>query len=173
MIGRLGMVPSRGRWRCGRGCRAATLVDPNDLRPTGLPQLDNAARSFQHRLDKRLAAADTDADGQWRRLLATEAPGATADPFLPELEERLHNLSRAGYDATQLVRSAAAAAPLPDDHPAAALWWRILDQIPQTPNQEPASSEAIPPTRRTTTTSRGQQRPVPRSTPPPTFGPSR
>jgi conjugative relaxase-like TrwC/TraI family protein len=153
--------------------RAATKVDPIELRPTGPPQLDNAARSFQQRLDKRLAAADTDADGQWRRLLAEEAPGATADPFLPELEERLHNLSRAGYDATQLVRSAAAAAPLPDDHPAAALWWRILDQIPQTPNQEPATSEAIPPTRRTTTTSRGQQRPVPRSTPPRAFGPSR
>ena len=27
------------------------------------------------------------------------------DPFLPELEERLHNLTRAGYDATHLVRS--------------------------------------------------------------------
>ena len=28
---------------------------------------------------------------------------------------------------------------LPDDHPAAALWWRILDQLPQTPNQEHAT----------------------------------
>ena len=42
--------------------RAATQVDPIDLRPTGPPQLDNAARSFQQRLDKRLAAADTHAD---------------------------------------------------------------------------------------------------------------
>jgi hypothetical protein len=56
----------------------------------------------------------------------------------------LSNLTRAGYDATLLVRSAAAAAPLPDDHPAAALWWRILDQLPQTPNQQPATSEPIP-----------------------------
>ncbi|HEY6687013.1 MAG TPA: hypothetical protein VI094_12485 [Propionibacteriaceae bacterium] len=37
---------------------------------------------------------------------------------------------RAGFDATHLVRSATAAGPLPDDHPAAALWWRILDQLP-------------------------------------------
>ena len=69
--------------------RAATQVDPSDLRPTGPPQLGRAARIFQQQLDKRLAAPDTNADGQWRRLLATEVPSATADPFLPELEERL------------------------------------------------------------------------------------
>jgi hypothetical protein len=46
---------------------------------------------------------------------------------MPDLVERLNNLTRAGFDATLLVRSAAAAGPLRDDHPAAALWWRILD----------------------------------------------
>ena len=153
--------------------RAATQVDPSDLRPTGPTQLGRAAGIFQQQLDKRLAAADTNADEQWRRLLATEAPSATADPFLPELEERLTNLTRAGFDATLLVRSAAAAGPLPDDHPAAALWWRILDQLPETPNQQPATPEAIPATRRTTTRPFHQQPPVPRSTPPPAFGPSR
>ena len=117
--------------------RAATQVDPADLRPTGPPQLGYAARIFQQQLDKRLAAADTNTDRQWRRLLATEAPSATADPFLPELEERLTNLTRAGFDATHLLRSAAAAGPLPDDHPAAALWWRILDQLPR--NAEPGT----------------------------------
>jgi conjugative relaxase-like TrwC/TraI family protein len=153
--------------------RAATQVDPGDLRPTGPPQLGRAARIFQQQLDKRLAAADTDADLRWRRLLATEAPSATADPFLPELEQRLTNLTRAGFDATHLLRSAAAAGALPDDHPAAALWWRILDQLPQTPNQQPAPPEAIPATRRTTTRPFDQQLPVPRLAPPPAFGPSR
>ena len=153
--------------------RAATQVDPSDLRPTGPPQLGHAARVWQQQLDKRLAAADTHTDWQWRQLLATEAPSATADPFLPELEERLSNLTRAGFDATHLVRSAAAAGPLPDDHPAAALWWRILDQLPQTPNQEPATPEAVPATRRTATTSHDRQPPRPRSAPPPAFGPSR
>ena len=83
------------------------------------------------------------------------------------------NLARAGFDATLLVRSAAAAGPLPDDHPAAALWWRILDQLPETPNQEPATPAAVPATRRTTTTSHDKQRPLPRSTRPRVFGPSR
>ena len=54
--------------------RAATQVDPNDLRPTGPTQLGYAARIIQQQLDKRLAAADTNPDRQWRRLLATEAP---------------------------------------------------------------------------------------------------
>jgi len=43
----------------------------------------------------------------------------------------LENLDRAGFDASSLVQSAAVKAPLPDDHPAAALWWRILDELPQ------------------------------------------
>jgi conjugative relaxase-like TrwC/TraI family protein len=151
--------------------RAATQVDPSDLRPTGPPQLGRAARMFQQQLDKRLA--DTNADERWRRLLATEVPSVTADPFLPELEERLSNLTRAGFDATHLLRSAAAAGPLPDDHSAAALWWRILDHLPQTPNQDHATPEAIPATRRTTPRPFDQQPPVPRLAPPPAFGPSR
>jgi len=153
--------------------RAATQVDTGDLRPTGPPQLDNAARAWQQRLDRRLAAADTHADLRWRQLLVREIPRVTADPFLPELEERLHNLSRAGYDPTQLVRSAAAAGPLPDDHPAAALWWRILDQLPQTPNQDPATHNAVPATRRRTMKVHDHQPPRPRSAPPPAYGPSR
>jgi conjugative relaxase-like TrwC/TraI family protein len=153
--------------------RAATQVDPIDLRPTGPAQNDNAARFFQLRLDQRLAAADTHADLRWRQLLARETPRATADPFLPELAERLTNLARAGFDATLLVRSAAAAGPLPDDHPAAALWWRILDQLPETPNQAPATPSAGPPTTQRTTPSVDQRRPGPRLAPPPRSGPSR
>jgi conjugative relaxase-like TrwC/TraI family protein len=151
--------------------RAATQVDPSDLRPTGPPQLGQAARAWQQQLDTQLT--DTNTDEQWRRLLTTEVPSVTADPFLPELEERLSNLTRAGFDATLLVRSAAATGPLPDDHPAAALWWRILDQVPQTPNQEPGTPDAVPATRRTTTRPFDRQPPVPRSAPPPARGPSR
>ena len=122
--------------------RAATQVDPSDLRPTGPPQLGRTTRAWQQRLDNRLAATDTYTD--WRQMLATEAPSTTADPFLPELEERLGNLTRAGFDATNLVRSAAAAGPLPEDHPAAALWWRILDQLPETPESGPCEPRGSP-----------------------------
>ena len=58
-------------------------------------------------------------------------------------------LSRAGFDATLFLRSAAAAGPRPDDHPAAALWWRILDQLPPPKAaQDPATPSAVPATRR-------------------------
>jgi hypothetical protein len=156
------LIPDLQIWR------AATQVEPSDLRPTGPPQLCRAARTVQQRLDRRLAAADSDAESRWRQLLATEVPGATADPFLPELAERLSNLTRAGFDATFLLRSAAAAGPLPDDQPAAALWWRILDQLPQTPNPELATPNTVSATRRTTPTP-----PLQRSKPRPAFGPSR
>lgn len=69
----------------------------------------------------------------------------TADPYLHELTESLTYLTRAGYDATKLVRSAAASGPLPDDHPAAALWRRIVDQLPpQTPKLNPTTPKAAP-----------------------------
>jgi hypothetical protein len=154
--------------------RAATQVDPGDLRPTGPPQLGHAARIWQQQLNTRIAAAaDTHTDRQWRQLLARTAPSAIADSFLPELTERLSNLARGGFDATLLVRSAAAAGPLPDDHPAAALWWRILDQLPPTPNQDPVTANTAPATRQRTTPSLDRQRPRARSAPPPTFGTSR
>jgi conjugative relaxase-like TrwC/TraI family protein len=149
--------------------RAATQVDPSDRRPTGPPQFGYAARIFQQQLDKRLAGAETRTEWRWRQLLAAGAPSATADPFLPELEERLSDLTRAGFDATHLLRSAAAAGPLPDDHPAAALWWRILDQLPQRPNHDGADRA----TGRTTPKPQALRRPGPRTTPPPAFGPSR
>jgi conjugative relaxase-like TrwC/TraI family protein len=153
--------------------RAANQIDPGDLRPTGPPELGRATRAWQQQLDKRLAAADTRTEWRWRQLLAAEVPSTTADSFLPELTERLSNLSRAGFDATLLMRSAAAAGPLPDDHPAAALWWRILDQLPPQPNQDRATPAAVRATRRTTTTPPHQQPLRPRLAPPPALGPSR
>jgi ATP-dependent exoDNAse (exonuclease V) alpha subunit len=152
--------------------RAATQVEPSDLRPTGPLQLGSAARLVQQQLDKRLVAADIRTESQWRQLVAVEAPSATMDPFLPELTERLSHLNRAGYDATQLVRSAGAAGPLPDDHPAAAIWWRILDQLPQTPHQDRATP-AAPRTSQTNSAALDQQPPRMRPTPPSRFGPSR
>jgi conjugative relaxase-like TrwC/TraI family protein len=146
--------------------RAATQVDPSELRPTGPLQLGHAAQIWQHQLDKRLGTAAADEAWRWRQSLAAEVPSVTADPFMPELTERLSNLTRAGFDASRLVRSAAAEGSLPDDHPAAALWWRILDQLAPLPKPVPTS-------RRTTATARGRQSPVPRSAPPPASGPSR
>jgi hypothetical protein len=111
--------------------RAAMQVERADLRPTGPEQRGLLTRTWQHRLNRRLGTHDTPQDQQWAELLAELIPNLINDSFLPSLTERLENLDRAGFDAASLVQSAAAKAPLPDDHPAAALWWRILDEPPQ------------------------------------------
>jgi conjugative relaxase-like TrwC/TraI family protein len=113
--------------------RAAMQVQPADLRPTGPKQSSLLARTWQHRLDKQLVTADIAQDQQWTNLLVQRIPNLIKDPFLPILIDRLEHLDRAGFDATALVRLAAAKGPLPDDHPAAALWWRILDELPPQP----------------------------------------
>jgi hypothetical protein len=50
----------------------------------------------------------------------------------------------------------------PDDHPSAALWLRILDQLPQTPSPNSATPGPVLATRQTTTSPK-QQRPGLRS----------
>ena len=113
--------------------RAAMQVEPADLRPTGPMQPSLLARKWHLRLDKQLVAADLAEDQQWMDFLAKRSPNVIKDSFLPGLVHRLENLDRAGFDTTALVQSAAAKGPLPDDHPAAALWWRILDELPPLP----------------------------------------
>jgi conjugative relaxase-like TrwC/TraI family protein len=127
--------------------RAAMQVQPADLRPTGPIQSSLLGRTWQLRLDKQLVAADLTQDQQWTNLLVKRIPNVIKDSFLPSLVDRLERLDRAGFDATGLVRSAAAKGPFPDDHPAAALWWRILDELPQRPpnnSEQPAPALAHP-----------------------------
>jgi hypothetical protein len=110
--------------------RAATQVEQADLRPTGPKQPSLLARIWQHRLHQKLLAADSAQDQRWADLLTRRIPNLIKDSFMPSLVQRLENLDRIGIDAAALVQSAAAKGPLPDDHPAAALWWRILDELP-------------------------------------------
>jgi DNA primase catalytic core len=105
--------------------RAATQVPPADRRPTGPPQLQKAPATWQHHLEQRLTDQHAPALREWGPLLSRLAPGTQADDFTRLLADRLAAISRAGLDAPRLLHAAAAAGPLPDDHAAAALWWRI------------------------------------------------
>jgi hypothetical protein len=92
-------------------------VERADLRPTGPEQRSLVAQTWQHRLNRRLGTHDTPQDQQCLELLAELIPNVINDSFLPSLTKRLGNLDRAGFDTSSLVQSAAAKAPLPDDHP--------------------------------------------------------
>ena len=113
--------------------RAAMQVSPEDRRPTGPVQLQKAARTWQQHLDRQVAGDRAPALQEWGWLLNQLSPNLTKDPFAPMLADRLAAISRAGVDAWQLLCSAiTTGGPLPDDHAAAAVWWRISRQLTPT-----------------------------------------
>jgi hypothetical protein len=105
--------------------RAAMGVSPDDQRPTGPMQRHKTARVWQRQLDEALGGNLSPAWQEWAPLIGQIAPYVCSDSFAPILAGRLAAISRAGVNATQLLRSALNRKPLPDDHAAAALWWRI------------------------------------------------
>ena len=109
--------------------RAAMQVPEADRRPTGPRQLAKAPALWQRDLDTHLAAGHAPAMDEWAPLLRRVAPAGTGDEFAPILAERLAALSRAGVDARALLERVAAQGALPDDHAAAALWWRISHHV--------------------------------------------
>jgi len=109
--------------------RAAMQVADEDRRPTGAPQLQKASATYQRRLNRRVTGDHTPALKEWSHLLHGLAPQVRSDEFTPLLAERLAAMSRAGVTAHELVANAAAAGPLPDEHAAAALWWRMAKHL--------------------------------------------
>ena len=109
--------------------RAAMAVSPDDRRPTGPVQRHKAARMWQRRLDEAVACSFAPAWREWATAGRQLAPSVREDSFAPILAGRLAAISAAGVDAKQLLRSAADGKPLPDDHAAAALWWRICRHL--------------------------------------------
>jgi len=105
--------------------RAAMGIDPTDRRPTGPAQVSRAAVEHQRRLLARLRGGQAPAMAEWRDTLHTIDPAIDHDTFTGNLAEHLAALSRASLDTHHLLSTAAAAGPLPDDHAASALWWRI------------------------------------------------
>ncbi|MGB7447579.1 MAG: MobF family relaxase [Ornithinimicrobium sp.] len=105
--------------------RAAQQIPDTDLRPTGPPQLDKAPALYQRHLREQITGNTDPAIAEFGPLIHDLSPAARADSFAPVLADRLARISRAGINAPGLLRAAADAGPLPDDHAAAALWWRI------------------------------------------------
>ncbi len=124
--------------------RAAMAVDPEDTRPTGAPQRQKAAARWQHHLNTSLTSHRTPALDEWAPLLQELVPQTAQDGFTPVLAERLARLNRAGLPAARLARQVAAERPLPDDHAAAALWWRITSRCdPPSAIDEPGDRSRV------------------------------
>ena len=109
--------------------RAAMGVPDADTRPTGERQLPIAAARWQRHLEQRLAGDRQPAMAEWGPLLQRLSPTMDADPFTPILAQRLAQLSSAGLDARGMLHRAVVEGDRPDDHAAAALWWRIARHL--------------------------------------------
>jgi DNA primase catalytic core len=112
--------------------RSANGVDPADRRPTGGPQLAAAAERYQRELDTRgrnVLGDPARAIAQWASRIERIDQRIPADPYWPQLAERLAAVERAGIDVRTMLTAAAAAGHLPDEQPAAALWWRLARHL--------------------------------------------
>ncbi len=119
--------------------RAGTGVDPADRRPTGPDALAVRDRRYQQRLDRAVETVLGRPDAattRWAPLATAVCPRLVADPYWPVLADRLSAAHRAGLPVEALVTAAAGTRPLPDELPAAALWWRLSGQL------SPAAVEA-------------------------------
>ncbi len=104
--------------------RAAHTTPDSDLRPTGPIRWAPAERDAQRHLDHRLETAQQGIR-EWTPRIVDAVPGLHGDPRLPILAARLATLDQTGYDAALILQTAAQESPLPDDHPADALSYRI------------------------------------------------
>ncbi|MGX5657570.1 toprim domain-containing protein, partial [Geodermatophilus nigrescens] len=110
--------------------RAGHAVPDGDRRPTGPPQPTAAARRHQLRLQEALTATTPARSGAvWAALADALDPRLRRDPHWPTLADRLAAADRAGLDAAGLLAGVAASRPLPDELPAAALWWRLAPHL--------------------------------------------
>ncbi len=108
--------------------RAARQIPDADRRPTGPPCPQMAPALHQRALRAQLSDRSF-ALAEWGPVIEALSPAARADAFAHVLAERLAAVSRAGIPAAEPLRYAATTGPLPDDHAAAALWWRIAAHL--------------------------------------------
>lgn len=115
--------------------RAAHDVDGADTRLTGPKQHANRSAAVQNLIHDNVDAAITrehNSTQRWRPLVATLDPHILSDPYWPRLATHLDAAAQDGADVSALLATAmATGGPLPDELPAAALWWR-LSEVPAT-----------------------------------------
>ncbi|BDT91510.1 hypothetical protein IFM12275_14860 [Nocardia sputorum] len=119
--------------------RAAHAVPDHDRRPTGPVQYPVDERRTQLELDAAVRSRLRDLDTNTRRWtpLGREVDERiTTDPYWPQLAEELSHAAATGLDVPTAVRTAAAQRPLPDEQPAAALRWRLVEMLEDAQRRE-------------------------------------
>lgn len=126
LAGDMSLVGDLAVWRTARA------VPDSDLEPVGERRAaQKLAKQWRDKLDVRvnsLLKRDRRRK-EWADLLCDIDPRLGEDPFMRSF---VHALVRRGAEVEQdgrLLREAAARSPLPDEHPAAALYYRVLPEL--------------------------------------------
>lgn len=112
--------------------RAAHRVDPADTRLTGPRQIAVRSRQVQRILDDNAVAAIGKASpelGQFDKLVDNLNRRIRSDGYWPQLATRLVQAAKVRNDIPALIAAAVQDSPLPDELPAAALWWRLAPAL--------------------------------------------
>lgn len=128
--------------------RAAFRVADEDTRLLGADQLPNTPRRIQRTLQRRaneILSARVPAVRQFAELIDTIDPRLRNDSYWPQLADHLAAAAPSRPDLQRLVRQAAAQRPLPDELPAAALWWRLSGQLSHTATLDTPHTHLRPP----------------------------
>ncbi len=116
--------------RRGRDVAGSQQCPSHRPRPTGEPQTGSAAARWQHRLGPPRPARTPPRWTSGAPCSPSSTRQISRDPSCPPSPaERLGQISSAGINIRPLLHQAAAEEPLPDDHAAAALWWRLSSQL--------------------------------------------
>lgn len=103
-----------------------------DLVPAGAPLPPSRERNNQRLLEDKVAATAgplAPLPDAVTRLLGEREPEVVEDPFWPVLARRLSAAASRGTDVEQLLVTALDQGRLPDQRPAAALWFRLAGQL--------------------------------------------
>lgn len=113
-------------WRAASGCPGSAPE------PCGPP--DNEAPAYRRELAARvqdaIGAMTLPAD-RWKSLVEDIDPRIAADSSWPWLASAIEDAARTGYDVERRLPPLIGMAPLPDQHPARAVTYRLADDCPE------------------------------------------
>ena len=147
----MGQTPHRDGTGVGRRDRRVPCRAPGSAGGQPPPRRQQCA-ARPRTIGRLLQDAAVDAIGRrrpavarFRQLIDSIDPRIRSDSFWPQLAEHLAQAAPSRPDLAHLVVDAASEHPLPDELPAAALWWRLSGKISHTATLDTPNAKIRPP----------------------------
>ena len=111
--------------------RAAQQVEGDDLELLGVhrfyraPADVRAMKALTRRIEAHLGPKDAAPAPAWSAVVVEQHPHLRSDAYWPVVVRRIEQAAKAGIKVEPMLHAALARGPLPDEHPASALWYRL------------------------------------------------